>query len=122
VFSLSGNASLQLAGNIKSNEYRLWPQIEFNGIFDYGTKGHFAYAGIGSRLETEYLGQRPMGHAAFIPFINLGNTWNRKKWQFQLEIKLLAPGMVKDYIVAEIPRIPGNIGAPGVYFGFTRKL
>ena len=122
IFSMSGNASLQVAGNVSAKEYRVWPQLELNGIFDYGSKGHFAYAGIGSRIETEYFGQRPNGHSPFIPYLNLGNTWNRKKWQFQLELKLLAPGMVKENLVADIPRIPGNPGAPGIYFGFTRKL
>lgn len=122
LFSMSGNASLQLAGNMDAGEYYLRPQLELNGIFDYGSKGHFAYAGLGSRIETDYFGQRPNGHSPFIPFINLGNTWNKKKWQFQLELKLLAPGLVKDNLVADIPRIPGNPGAPGIYFGFTRKL
>lgn len=122
VFSMSGNASLQLAGNLKAGEYKLWPQLELTGIFDYGSKGHFAYAGLGSRIEMAYFGQRPNGHSPFVPYLSLGNTWNRKKWQFQLELKLLAPGLVKENIVADIPRIPGNAGAPGLYFGFTRKL
>lgn len=121
-FSLSGNVSLQMAGNVAAKQYRLWPQLEINGIYDYGSKGHFLYAGLGSRIETDYFGQRPNGHSPLIPFINLGITWLRSKWQFQLELKLLAPAMVKDNLVADIPRIPGNPGAPGIYFGFTRKL
>jgi hypothetical protein len=121
-FSFSGNASLQLAGNLKSGPFRIWPQVELSAIRDYGKKGHFVYLGGGSRIETGYLANSPAGQSAFIPYLQVGHIWEKKKWQFQLEAKWIAPGLIKDHIVVDVSRTPFAPGTPGIYFGFSRKL
>jgi hypothetical protein len=55
----------------------------------------------------------------WVPIIQLGNTFVRKKWHYTIEVKYIAPNYSNQDLVVTYNGI-GNNGASGLYFGVTR--
>jgi hypothetical protein len=52
----------------------------------------------------------------------VGHLWERNRWVFQGELKILAPIYSNQDIVVNYPSLLGNRGAMGLYFSATYHL
>ena len=52
----------------------------------------------------------------------IGHTFDRGKWNYTLEAKILAPYVSNEKIVVDYKSILGNRGGLGLYFGVNYKL
>ena len=120
-FGISANPVLNFAVDRWEGNKRLWPELDINLYKEFG-KRHLLYGGVSNWLELN--GNRPHGEKqADRLFINphLGYGYSKRKWNYNLEVKWLAPGKANQPNVAEYIGI-NHQGALGVYFNFTRKL
>lgn len=119
---ISINPGINLAYQIKAEDFKFWPQLDVNAYWNYKNKPHYFYAGISNWFEfssTRALGEPQPHNWIFIP--QIGHTFVNKKFNWNLEVKYIAPNISHKNIVVEY-HAPGNNGAIGVYFGVARKF
>ncbi len=105
------------------NAFKLYPQLELHACWEYGNKKNYFYLGINNWFEparTRTLGERQHRHWIFSP--QAGHSFTGKKWNINLEVKLIAPHISSDKLVVEYQTPFKNRGAFGVYLGYTRKF
>jgi hypothetical protein len=101
---------------------RLFPQLDVNAYWDYNRGRNFFYAGLSNWFEfknEKAHGEEQTNHWIVSPVI--GETFVRRKWNYTIEAKVLAPG-ISNRSVAEYKTPFGSHGAFGIYFGITRKF
>jgi hypothetical protein len=102
---------------------KLLPQIDANAYWTYGKKKRsFFYTGISNWWEPAQFRahQEIQAHNYFINF-QVGHTFAGRKWDFNTEIKYLAPHIERGDIIVEYIGF-GTKGATGVYLGITRRF
>ena len=52
----------------------------------------------------------------------LGHIFQRRKWDFTVEVKVIAPNLKNNYNTVDYKTPLGNNGAFGFYIGYTRKF
>ncbi|HET6243975.1 MAG: hypothetical protein H0V01_07595 [Bacteroidetes bacterium] len=118
--------SMVLAGNFIYGTFekkaKLWPQGDLNFYWDINKKRHFIYLGISNWFEfaTKKAHEQAQTKNWFIN-PHFGISGQGKKWNSQLEMKYLAPGISNQNIVVDYASF-GNTGAIGVYYSITRKF
>jgi hypothetical protein len=96
---------------------KFWPMIDINTAWDYHKENYF-YFGINNWFE---LGQQKAhkqvqtNHWIFSP--QIGHVFKKNKWEYQLEVKVIAPNKSNENIVLNYTSILGNKGALGTYLG-----
>ncbi|MBX7242377.1 MAG: hypothetical protein K1X92_11565 [Bacteroidia bacterium] len=103
-------------------QFRFYPQLDLSLYKEYGEKRHFGYFSLSNWLV-------PYGTRAhnvkqpvnFIPNLILGNTFNRTKMNYSIEMRWLAPFQNNERVVTQYNGI-GNQGTLGIYFGVARKF
>jgi hypothetical protein len=81
------------------------------------------YAGVSNWFDpylTESQGRK--NEQFWIPSLQIGHQWERRHWDYQLEMKILAPIYSNENIVVDYPSLLGNYGALGAYFGVHYKF
>jgi hypothetical protein len=105
------------------NAKKLYPQLDLNLFWEYGKRKNFVYIGIDNWFELSQkraFAVKQQNHWIFSPMI--GHTFAGKKWNFNIEAKIIAPNLSNKNIVVEYQTPLNKRGAMGVYFGFTRKF
>lgn len=103
--------------------FKLYPQVDVHAYWEYGKKKNYFYLGADNWFEparTRSLGERQRRHWFFTP--QAGHSFNGKRWNINLEVKLIAPHVSSDKLVVEYQSPFKNRGAFGVYLGYTRKF
>ena len=108
----------------------LYPQIDANYYMDYHNKEkdgkskvNYLYFGLNNWFELRAEGAngtKVKQHIICSP--QIGHTFDRGKWNYTLEAKILAPYVSNEKIVVDYKSILGNHGGLGLYFGVNYKL
>jgi hypothetical protein len=103
--------------------FKLYPQLDVNAYWDHNKGRNFFYAGINNWFELagkKAYGEKQTNHWFISPMI--GETFVRRKWNYNVELKVLAPNVSsKNNVVGYKTPFNGH-GALGIYFGVTRKF
>ena len=122
---LSASASLNFLTDFREGNPKLYPQLDANAYWDYGTN-HFMYVGITNWIEfsatmTDGQEQRKQ----ILSGIQFGNTFTTEKWNYTLESKWLAPTRNSGDLVVDYRSYKLNgesRGAVGIYVGIARRF
>jgi hypothetical protein len=122
-FGVTAAPVINLAAHKFKQDFKCWPQLDANVWWRYTKREHFFYAGISNWVELQKIKAHGEKQPDFY-FLNaqLGHTFVNKKWNFNLEIKLLVPGTKNTDIVVDYARLFGNRGATGAFFSVSRKF
>lgn len=121
-FGISVSPAVNLAFDIWQYNFKIWPRMDLNTYREFNNKKNFLYLGADNWFETSRTngyGEPQIHHWVFNP--HLGHTFVRPKWNYTLELKFLAPGILRypnavDYVGF------GNKGAIGAYMSVTRSF
>jgi len=105
------------------SNYKIHPQFNVIGFWEYGKRDNFFYLGIDNWFElsnTRAFDLEQSNHWFLSPLI--GHVLNGNQWTFNFEIKLIAPYLSNEKIVVDYISPVKNKGALGIYFGITRKF
>jgi hypothetical protein len=103
-------------------KFSFFPQLDAHAYWNYKKKPHYAYVGMSNWFDlhtTRAEGEPQKTH--WVPVLELGNTLVRRKWDYTLEIKYLAPNYSRKRLVVDYQGL-GQNGSFGVYIGVTRKF
>jgi hypothetical protein len=144
--ALFGNAQLELGVTkqiLKQNKYipavsftpvaniiyknkdahKLYPQLAINAFWEYGKRKNLVYVSLDNWFELSakraYDIKQP-NHWMFMPTV--GHSFAGKKWNFNIEAKVIAPNLSNQNLVVDYQTPIKNHGAFGVYIGYTRKF
>ena len=118
----SVNPALNLAFDKWEKQFKCWPQLDVNMYWNIKPNKSFLYAGVENWFELakyKAYGETQQKHWLINP--QIGYSYVRKKWNYNLEIKYLVPNMANTPNVVDYKGIAGK-GAIGVYINFTRKF
>lgn len=115
--------AIQTALNLRNaTGFRLWPSMDLNAYMHIKNKPTFVYGGIGSWFELSNKKAHDQIQTNYmVPDLHLGIMLVKTKWQNQIELKYLAPG---------VPNLPGVVdyigvshkGSFGFYYSLIRKF
>lgn len=119
---LSVTPALDMAFDKWEKKFKCWPQLDINAYWDIKPKKSFLYLGVDNWFEmARYKAhdQLQKNHWLFNP--QLGFTYVRKKWNYNIEAKYLVPNIKNTPNVVDYRGINGH-GAIGIYLSFTRQF
>jgi hypothetical protein len=102
---------------------KFYPELDINAFWEYNNKRNFFYVGVANWFELSgkrAYDQQQKHRWLFNPMI--GETFVRKKWNFNIELKVLAPNIANNTSIVDYKTPFGNRGALGIYLGCTRKF
>ena len=119
---LSVTPAINLAYDKWEGNFKAWPQLDVNVYWDIKPKKSFLYVGVDNWFE---LSSKKAHNQAqtnrWIVNPQIGFTYVRKKWNYNIEGKWLTPYLNNEPGVVDYKGIGGK-GAVGVYISFTRKF
>lgn len=108
----------------KSKDARkIYPQLALNAFREYGKRKNIVYVGIDNWFELSQkraFDAKQKNHWIFMPMA--GHSFSGKKWNFNIEAKVVAPDLSNEKLVVDYVTPLNKHGAFGVYFGYTRKF
>lgn len=102
---------------------KIYPQLAINAFWEYGKRKNFVYVGVDNWFELAPERQyeiKQRNHWIFMPMI--GHSFTGKKWNFNLEAKVIAPNLSNEKLIVDYVTPLNTKGAFGVYLGVTRKF
>jgi hypothetical protein len=118
------SSTLQLNTIYRNADARkIYPQLDLNLFWEYGKRKNYFYAGISNWFELSdkrTLGTPQTNRWIFMPIA--GHAFSGKKWNINLEVKIIAPNISNEDIVVEYQTPFRDQGAFGIYIGYTRKF
>ncbi len=103
--------------------YKFYPQFDLNFYWEYGRKENFFYVGLDNWFDLsakKAFDKKQQNHWIYSPM--MGHTFSGKKWNFNVEAKIIAPNLSNKNIVVDYQTPLKNNGAMGIYFSCTRKF
>ncbi len=103
--------------------FKFYPQLDVNAYWDYNKGRNFFYVGLSNWFELESkraFDEDQTHHWLLSPLI--GETFVRRKWNYNIEAKVIAPNFSSAKGTVDYKTPFGNHGALGIYFGVTRKF
>ncbi len=103
--------------------YKFYPQLAVNAFWEYGKHKNLVYLSCDNWFELS--GKRAFdikqeNHWIFMP--SLGHSFAGKKWNFNIEIKVIAPNLSNEKLVVDYQSPFRKHGAFGIYLGYTYKF
>ncbi len=121
------NLSLTAAGNyifhFGDPNMKFWPQLDINAYWEHGEYNSYVYAGLDSWFELAKLRaheQKTPDHWMMNPTV--GYVYKTKTWDYNLELKFLAPGYDHTYVLVDYRGITGKYGSTGIYLNITKRF
>jgi hypothetical protein len=105
------------------NASKFYPQLDVNAFWDHNKKRNFFYVGVSNWFELSgkrAFEQKQEHRWLFTPMI--GETFVRRKWNYNIEMKMIAPNIANNTSTVEYKTPFGTHGAFGIYIGCTRKF
>lgn len=102
---------------------KLYPQLDLHACWEYGKRKNYFYLGASNWFElskTRTLGEPQDNHWIFMPMA--GHSFNGKKWNVNIEAKVIAPNLSNEKLVVDYQTPFQTHGAFGIYIGYTRKF
>jgi hypothetical protein len=81
---------------------KLYPQLTINAFWEYGKRKNFFYLGADNWFELSAIRQyeiKQKNHWIFMPMV--GHSFARKKWNFNIEAKIIAPNISNEKLVVD---------------------
>lgn len=106
-----------------TDAYKLYPQLSVNAFWEYGKRKNFVYISLDNWFELAKKRAHDVkqpNHWIFMP--SLGHSFTEKKWNFNMEVKIIAPNLSNEKLVVDYQTPLKNKGALGIYLGYTRKF
>ena len=102
---------------------KLYPQLDANAYWEFNRHRNLLYVGISNWFELS--GKKTSGVTQkdfwlITPMV--GQTFVRKKSEFTIELKIIAPQLNNDKVAVDYKTPLGIHGAFGIYFSYTRKF
>lgn len=105
------------------NTKKIYPQVAVNAFWEYGKRRSYFYIGVDNwfepTLKRKY-GIEQKNHWFFCPAI--GHSFASERWNFNVEVKVMAPNLSNEKLVVEYVTPFQSHGAFGVFLGYTRKF
>lgn len=103
--------------------FKLYPQLDINAYWDYNKGRNFFYFGLSNWFElASKNGFDKAQRSNWLVTPMIGETFIKKRWNYCVELKIIAPNLSNQKSVVEYKTPVNNKGALGVYFSITRKL
>ena len=102
---------------------KVYPELDINAFWDYNHKRNFFYVGVSNWFEfssRRAYDQQQNHRWLFTPMI--GETFVRKKWNYNIELKVIAPNIANNTSTVDYKTPFATHGAFGIYIGCTRKF
>ncbi len=102
---------------------KFYPQVDVNVYWDYNKGRNLFYAGLSNWFELsskKAYDIKQDKHWLLSPMI--GEYFVRKKWNLNIELKLVAINVSSEKTVADYKTLIGHNGALGIYVGYTKKI
>jgi hypothetical protein len=102
---------------------KFYPELDMNAFWEYNRKRNFLYVGVSNWFELagkRVHDQKQEHHWIFTPMI--GETFVRSKWNYNIEMKVIAPNIANNTSTVDYKTPFGTHGAFGIYIGCTRKF
>ena len=102
---------------------KLYPQLAINAFWEYGKRKNIVYVGMDNWFELASKRQfeiKQKNRWIFMPMI--GHSVVGKKWNFNIEAKVIAPNLSNEKLVVDYVTPFNTKGAFGIYLGLTRKF
>ena len=103
--------------------YKFYPQLSVNAFWEYGKRKNIVYIGLDNWFELAQKRAHDVkqpNHWIFMP--SIGHSIVGKKWNFNIEAKIIAPNLSNEKLVVDYQTPLKNKGALGIYFGCTHKF
>lgn len=103
--------------------HKFYPQLDINAYWDYNKRKNFFYIGVSNWFELQQkraFDVTQPNHWIFTPLI--GHSFTGKKWNFNIEAKVIAPNLSNQKLVVDYQTPFKTHGAFGIYLGYTRKF
>lgn len=100
-----------------------YPELDLNAYWDYNRGRNFFYIGAANWFELKHkkaYDEKQQNHWLITPM--LGETFVRRKWNYTVEAKIIAPRLVNNKSPVEYKTPLGTHGASGIYFSVSRKF
>ena len=109
---------------MKDRAFDVFPQIDLNAIWKYGPKkSHFFYIGASNWFDlSKYKAHDEPQTNAVVFNPHIGNTWQKKNWNFTIEYKIIGVMQSNQDIVVNYAKWHGNYSVPGIFVGFSKKI
>lgn len=102
---------------------KLYPQLAINAFWEYGKRKNYVYVGLDNWFEFAAKRQydiKQNNRWIFMPMV--GHAFTGKKWNFNIEAKIIAPNISNEKLVVDYVTPLNTKGAFGIYLGYTRKF
>lgn len=102
---------------------KVYPQLDINAFWEYNKNRNFFYVGLSNWFELS--GKRAFEQDQKTQWIlspMIGQTFVKSKWNYNIEMKIIAPNIDNNTSPVEYKTPLGKKGALGIYFGATRKF
>ena len=119
---LSVTPALNIATDLRENNFKVWPQLDVNLYWELKPQLSFIYVGIDNWFELSGVKaheETQENRWLFSP--QIGFRYVRKKWNYNIESKYLLPYLNNTPNVVDYKGINGK-GAIGIYLTLTRKF
>lgn len=119
---ISVSPGINLMFDTWEKHFRSYPQVGLNMYWNYGKKQHLVYLLSDQWVELQAKkahGETQQTH--WLPSFGAGHQWNTEKYNWQIEIRYLAPTESNRNLVVKYVS-PASTGALGVYFGVSRNF
>lgn len=106
-----------------TDAYKLYPQADINAYWNYNSAANYFYIGICNWFELARKQPDDLSQThrwIFTPLI--GHSFNAAKWNFIVELKVIAPNVSNEKNVVEYQTPFKTHGALGIYTGYTYKF
>ena len=120
---ISATPVLNIAFDGWEGQGRLWPQTDLNFYWNYGKRRSLIYTGFSNW----YVLSQKRAHEEVQPNQviwnpHLGHTLKGEKWDFNTEIKFIAPNKSNQEVVVDYAKVLGKSGAMGAYISVVRRF
>jgi hypothetical protein len=103
--------------------FKFYPQIAINAFWEYNKRKNFVYLSLDNWFELaqkKAFDIKQPNHWICMPTI--GHSFEGKKWNFNIETKIIAPNLSNEKLVVDYETPLKNRGAFGIYVGYTYKF
>lgn len=118
---VSGFAKTHLFLDKWKSQFRWYPELGINAFKEFKEGKNMVYAGASTWFETKFPTESSTSKNVWMPMFHIGFQKRTEKWNFNYEVKWIAPQMNNEKIVVDYVGI-GSQGTLGLYFGLSRKF
>jgi hypothetical protein len=114
--ALSSAIAFNLVTELSEGNTKLWPQVDGNAYWQI--KQHRPYLGYAVWIDPNLMDENALG----VLNPHIGYTYTHGEWDFNTELKFLAPGYDNSKVFVPYKSLQGDKGATGVYLSISKRF